>query len=126
MQDFRHPKRERFTVVRSGAEDAEMKSDEQNWDNEGGHIEEFAMSHDPGQPFHLLDEPSRLSVSVLTSSLCHDSTTRGVSPKMYAHRSRVIRQQTKLLEAIEKTRRQDKRMRKASRPKDHRKEGGPG
>ena len=49
------------------------------------------------QPFHLTEEPTELSVSLLARSLRIDSATKGVSPKNYAHRSRVIRQQTQLL-----------------------------
>ena len=49
------------------------------------------------QPFHLTEEPTELSVSLLARSLRIDSATKGVSPKNYAHRSRVIRQQTELL-----------------------------
>ena len=49
------------------------------------------------QPFHLKDEPSELSVSLLVGSLRTDSAAKGISPKAYAHRSRVIRQQTELL-----------------------------
>jgi len=48
-------------------------------------------------PFHLPDEPSDLSVRVLILSLRSDCENKGVSPKNYAHRSRVIRQQTELL-----------------------------
>jgi len=47
--------------------------------------------------FRLPDEPSELSVSVLSRSLSEDSVKKGVSSKNYAHRSRVIRQQTELL-----------------------------
>ena len=49
------------------------------------------------QPFHFTEEPTELSVSLLDRSLRVDSATKGVSPKNYAHRSRVIRQQTQLL-----------------------------
>ena len=83
------------------------------------------------QPFHLTDEPSEVSVSLLIRSLKTDSAARGVSPKIYAHRSRVIRQQTELLtlkvaaDAGEKSMRLAKRMRKARAP-DHREEGGQG
>ena len=84
------------------------------------------------QPFHLTDEPSEVSVSLLIRSLKTDSATRGVSPKIYAHRSRVIRQQTELLtlkvatDADEKSMQLAKRVRKASRAADHREEGGQG
>ena len=86
----------------------------------------------PEQSFHPSDEPTDLSVSLLIRSLTADAATRGVSPKNYAHRSRVIRQQTELLarkvagEAAEKTKRSAKIMRKASRTPDHREEGGQG
>ena len=49
------------------------------------------------QPFHFTEEPTELSVSLLDRSLRVESATKGVSPKNYAHRSRVIRQQTQLL-----------------------------
>lgn len=84
------------------------------------------------QPFHLTDEPSELSVSLLIRSLRADSELKGVSPKNYAHRSRVIRQQTELLalkivdDADEKNKQLAKRARKASRSPDHREEGGQG
>jgi len=50
--------------------------------------------------FHLPDEPSELSLRSLTRSLNDDCVMKGVSPKNYAHRSRVIRQQTKLLASL--------------------------
>lgn len=84
------------------------------------------------QPFLLSDEPSELSLSLLVRSLRNDSATEGVSPKNYAHRSRVIRQQTELLalnvagDAEEESKQLAKRMRKASRASDHRDEGGQG
>ena len=84
------------------------------------------------QPFHLTDEPSEISVGLLIRSLRTDSATRGVSPKIHAHRSRVIRQQTEILtlrmatDAHEKSMQLAKRMRKASRAPDHRDEGGQG
>jgi hypothetical protein len=86
----------------------------------------------PKQPFRLPDEPSELSVSLLNRSLRDDSALKGVSPKVYAHRSRVIRQQTELLalrvarDADEDSKQLAKRMRKASRAPDHREEGGQG
>ena len=55
------------------------------------------MSDQPAQRFHLLDKPSALSVSLLIRSLRDDSVKRGMTPQTHAHRSRVIRQQTKLL-----------------------------
>ena len=82
--------------------------------------------------FHLPDEPSELSISLLIRGLRTDSATKGVSPKVYAHRSRVIRQQKRLLalneasNADEKAKQLAKRARKASRPPDHREEGGQG
>ena len=84
------------------------------------------------QPFHLPDEPSEVSVSLLIRSLRADSATRGVSPKNYAHRSRVIRQQSELLalnlaeNADQKSKALAKRLRTASRAPDHREEGGQG
>ena len=86
----------------------------------------------PEQAFHLTDEPSEVSVSLLIRSLKTDSATRGVSPKIYAHRLRVIRQQTEILtlkvatDADEKRMQLAKRMRKVSRAPDHREEGGQG
>jgi hypothetical protein len=86
----------------------------------------------PKQPFRLIDEPSELSVRLLNRSLWDDSAMKGVSPKIYAHRSRVIRQQTELLaqkvarDADEDSKEAAKRMRKASRASDHREEGGQG
>jgi len=47
--------------------------------------------------FHLPDEPSELSLRLLVCRLRDDSARRGVSPRNYAHRLRVIRQQTELL-----------------------------
>jgi hypothetical protein len=47
--------------------------------------------------FHLPDEPSDLSVRLLTLNLRSDCENKGVSAKNYAHRARVIRQQTELL-----------------------------
>jgi len=84
------------------------------------------------QPFHLPDKPSELSVSLLIRSLRADSATKGVSSKNYAHRSRVIRQQTVLLamnladDADQRSKVLAKRLRKASRAPDHREEGGQG
>ena len=84
------------------------------------------------QPFHLTDEPSEVSVRLLIRSLRIDSATRGVSPRIHAHRSRVIRQQTEILalrmatDAHEKNMQLAKRMRKASRATDYREEGGRG
>ena len=84
------------------------------------------------QPFLLSDEPSELSLSLLVRSLRNDSATKGVSPKNYAHRSRVIRQQTELLAlnvaaaSEEESKQLAKRMRKASRALDPRDEGGQG
>ena len=83
-------------------------------------------------PFHITDEPSEISVSLLIRSLRTDSATRGVSPRVHAHRSRVIRQQSEILalrlaaDADEKSMQLAKRMRKASRAPDHREEGGQG
>jgi len=47
--------------------------------------------------FHLLDEPSDVSVRLLIQNLLSDCENKGVNPKNYAHRSRVIRQQTERL-----------------------------
>jgi hypothetical protein len=47
--------------------------------------------------FHLPDTPSDESIRLLTLNLQSDSESKGVSAKNYAHRSRVIRQQTELL-----------------------------
>jgi hypothetical protein len=38
MAEFKTPKRKSFTVFRSAAEEAQMKDDERNWENEGGHM----------------------------------------------------------------------------------------
>ena len=84
------------------------------------------------EPFYLTDEPSERSVSLLIRSLRTDSATKGVSPRVHAHRSRVIRQQTEILtlrlatDAHDKSLQVAKRMRKASRAPDHREEGGQG
>ena len=90
------------------------------------------MYDQPAERFHLSDEPTDAGVNLLTCSLRDDSAKGLVSPRMYAHRSRVIRQQSILLrlrtgtssDAIEESKRQAKRMRKATRPEDHREEGG--
>jgi hypothetical protein len=47
--------------------------------------------------FHLPDEPSDLGIRLLTLNLRSDCENKGVSAKNYAHRARVIRQQTELL-----------------------------
>jgi hypothetical protein len=84
------------------------------------------------RPFHLADEPTESSVSLLVSNLGRDSATKGVSSKIYAHRSRVIRQQSNHLslrvaaEADENSKVSAKRARKANRSPDHRDEGGEG
>jgi len=52
------------------------------------------MSH---PSFHLRDEPSEVSLGILIRSLRDDSARKEISPKNYAHRLRVIRQQTELL-----------------------------
>ena len=51
----------------------------------------------PRPAFHLPDSPSDESIRMLTLNLRSDTETKGVSAKSYAHRSRVIRQQTELL-----------------------------
>lgn len=43
------------------------------------------------------DEPSEQSISLLIRSLRSDCENKGVSSTNYAHRARVIRQQTELL-----------------------------
>ena len=84
------------------------------------------------QPTHLAEEPTELSISLLVRSLKRDSATKGVSPRNYAHRSRVIRQQKDLLarktlgDADEINKQSAKRLRKTSRAPDHREEGGQG
>ena len=47
--------------------------------------------------FHLPDWPSETSVSILVRRLRDDAAKKEISPKNYAHRLRVIRQQTELL-----------------------------
>jgi len=47
--------------------------------------------------FRLWDEPSEMSVALLARSLSDDCVMKDVSPKNYAHRARVIRQQTERL-----------------------------
>ena len=84
------------------------------------------------KPSRLTDEPTEGSVGLLIRSLKTDSATRGVSPRNYAHRSRVIRQQTEILtlrmatDGHERSMQLAKRMRKASRAPDYREEGGQG
>src|SRR5690349_4222082 len=56
------------------------------------------MSDQPSKPFHLADEPTESSVSLLRSRFRDDTGSGTVSPKAHAHRSRVIRQQSRLLE----------------------------
>lgn len=86
----------------------------------------------PQQSFHPSDEPTQLSISLLVRSLEVDSAMRGVNSKNYAHRSRVIRQQTELLAkkaatvAPEDNQQSARIMREASRAPDHREEGGEG
>jgi hypothetical protein len=50
MQESRDSKRKSFTVFRSAAEEAETKREEQEWDNEGGH-----MSSTSGRVMHVPD-----------------------------------------------------------------------
>ena len=38
MEESKHAKAKSFTAFRSAAEEADMKRDEQGWDNEGGHM----------------------------------------------------------------------------------------
>ena len=47
--------------------------------------------------FALPDEPTELSIRLLALRLSSDSEKKGVTPKNYAHRARVIRQQRALL-----------------------------
>jgi len=47
--------------------------------------------------FHLSDEPSESGLGALVRRLRDDSAKKEISPKNYAHRLRVIRQQTELL-----------------------------
>lgn len=47
--------------------------------------------------FHLPDEPTAATIAALVQSLRDDSARKGVSPRNYAHRLRVIRQQKLLL-----------------------------
>jgi hypothetical protein len=51
----------------------------------------------PNPTLNLPDEPTESSISALTRNLRSDSEKKGVSPKNYAHRARVIRQQKELL-----------------------------
>ena len=53
---------------------------------------EHAATH-----FRLADEPSASSVAILANRLRDQSAGGLVSPKAYAHRSRVVRQQMALL-----------------------------
>ena len=86
----------------------------------------------PEQSFHLADEPTESSINLLIRSFEADLATKGINPKNYAHRARVIRQQTELLakkvagDAAQKNKQSAKIMRKASRAPDHREEGGQG
>jgi hypothetical protein len=90
------------------------------------------MRDKPAPPFHLSDEPTSSSVSMLVVNLRDDSAEGLVSPRVYAHRSRVIRQQSIRLSQQSREALADadaskaKRMRKAARPQDHREEGGEG
>ena len=51
----------------------------------------------PSPNFHLADEPTASSVSLLSNALRDQSASGLVSPRAYAHRSRVVRQLTALL-----------------------------
>ena len=51
MHDSKKPKGKSFTTFRSAAEEAEMKSAEQDWANEGGH-----MSSTSGRVIHRAGE----------------------------------------------------------------------
>ena len=48
MAEEKHPVRKGFTVFRSAAEEAEMRSERESWENEGGH-----MSSTAGRVGHL-------------------------------------------------------------------------
>ena len=50
--------------------------------------------------FRIADEPNAHSVSVLAHGLRDDFVGGSVSSKMYAHRSRVVRQQTAKLRLL--------------------------
>ncbi|GAA4747830.1 hypothetical protein GCM10023264_12060 [Sphingomonas daechungensis] len=82
--------------------------------------------------FHIIDEPSDASVGLLVRNLQSDSANKGLSPRTYAHRARVIRQQREALrlkvasDTGEKGKQLAKAMRKTSRAPDHREEGGQG
>ena len=56
------------------------------------------MSDLSAKTWHLQDHPTPASVSRITNALRDQSAQGTVSPKSYAHRSRVVRQQTALLE----------------------------
>ena len=61
-----------------------------------------AMPNNLSRNFHLPDNPTAASVSLIANRL-RDQSARGlVSPKGYAHRSRVVRQQTALLKSRQK------------------------
>ena len=64
MHDSKEPKGKSFTVFRSAAEEAEMKSAEQDWANEGGH-----MSSTSGRVINRPGEglPFRIKEAKLTS-----------------------------------------------------------
>jgi len=84
-----------FTVLRSAAEKVAARG--RRVPGVDGLLltsREIAVS---GPAFHLPDEPSELSLRLLVRSLRDDSAKKGISPKTYAHRLRVIRQQTELL-----------------------------
>ena len=55
------------------------------------------MAEHPPSNFRLLDEPSSSSVAILADTLRDQSAGGLISPKAYAHRSRVVRQQMALL-----------------------------
>src|SRR5690348_16978360 len=54
-------------------------------------------------PPHLPHEPTDVSVRKLVLSLRSDCQNKGVSAKNYAHRARVIRQQSELLAHVERS-----------------------
>ena len=55
------------------------------------------MAEHAASRFRLADEPSASSVAILANRLRDQSAGGLVSPKAYAHRSRVVRQQMALL-----------------------------
>ena len=50
MRGATSPKRASFTVFRSAFEEAEMKAEQENWDNEGGHMSSTAEARREDAP----------------------------------------------------------------------------